>query len=77
MSMAISLCQNSLKRCLANSSGSGLLVSIPVRATLCQGVQLITHLRKNMPNRLLMLQDKILLRRRTLIEAIYDQLKNI
>jgi hypothetical protein len=42
-----------------------------------QGVQLITHLRKNMPNRLIPLQDKILLRRRTIIETIYDQLKNI
>jgi hypothetical protein len=41
------------------------------------GVQLITHLRKNMPNRLIPLQDKILLRRRMIIETIYDQLKNI
>lgn len=42
-----------------------------------QGVQLITHLRKNMPNRLIPLQDKILLRHRTIIETINDQLKNI
>jgi len=42
-----------------------------------QGVQLITHLRKNMPNRLIPLQDKILLRRRTIIETVNDQLKNI
>jgi hypothetical protein len=41
------------------------------------GVQLITHLRKNMPNRLMPLQDKILLRRRNIIETVYDQLKNI
>jgi len=42
-----------------------------------QGIHLITHLRKNMPNRLIPFQDKILLRRRTIIETIYDQLKNI
>jgi hypothetical protein len=30
-----------------------------------------------MPNRLMPLQDKLLLRRRTIIETIYDQLKNI
>jgi transposase len=42
-----------------------------------QGIQLVTHLRKNMPNRLIPLQDKLLLRRRTIIETINDQLKNI
>lgn len=41
------------------------------------GVQLITALRKNMRNRLLPLMDKILLRKRSLIETIHDQLKNI
>lgn len=42
-----------------------------------QGVQLITRLRKNMRNRLLSLSDKLLLRKRAIIETIYDQLKNI
>jgi hypothetical protein len=41
------------------------------------GVQLITRLRKNMRNRLLDVSDKLLLRKRALIETIYDQLKNI
>ena len=41
------------------------------------GVQLITKLRKNMKNRLLPLMDKILLRKRAIIESIVDQLKNI
>jgi Transposase DDE domain len=40
-------------------------------------VQLITKLRKNMHNRLLGLLDKLLLRKRAIIETIYDQLKNI
>lgn len=41
------------------------------------GIQLITPLKKNMKNRLLPLWDKLLLRRRSIIETILDQLKNI
>ncbi len=41
------------------------------------GVQLITKLRKNMKNRLMPLVDKLLLRKRAIIESIVDQLKNI
>jgi hypothetical protein len=41
------------------------------------GVQLITKLRKNMKNRLMPLLDKLLLRKRAIIESIVDQLKNI
>jgi hypothetical protein len=40
-------------------------------------VQLITGLRKNMKNILMPLTDKLLLRRRAIIETIHDQLKNI
>jgi hypothetical protein len=40
-------------------------------------LQLITRLRKNMKNRLMLLEDKILLRKRAIIESINDQLKNI
>ena len=39
--------------------------------------QLITGLRKNMKNRLLPVMDKLLLRKRAIIETINDQLKNI
>ena len=41
------------------------------------GIQLITKLRKNMKNRLLPLFDKLLLRKRAIIESVVDQLKNI
>jgi len=41
------------------------------------GVQLITKLRKNMKNRLLPLINKLLLRKRAIIESVIDQLKNI
>lgn len=42
-----------------------------------QGVQLVTKLKKNMKNRLMPLIDKILLRKRALIESVNDQLKNL
>ena len=38
---------------------------------------MITKLRKGMKNKLLPLADKLLLRKRALIETINDQLKNI
>jgi hypothetical protein len=40
-------------------------------------VQLITRLKKNMKNRLIPLVDKLLLRKRAIIESVVDQLKNI
>jgi len=53
-------------------------ISQALRDTLKQqGVELITKLRKNMKPKLLKLVDKILLRKRTLIETVNDQLKNI
>jgi hypothetical protein len=42
-----------------------------------QGLQLITTIRKNMKNKFMPLIDKILLRKRFIIETINDQLKNI
>jgi hypothetical protein len=41
------------------------------------GLQLITGIRKNMKNKLLTLMDKILLRKRSLIESTNNQLKNV
>jgi hypothetical protein len=42
-----------------------------------QGLELLTNVRRNMKNRLMRLEDKLLLRKRALIETINDQLKNI
>ena len=44
---------------------------------LSKGIQLITRIKKNMKNRLMNLSDKLLLRKRGIIETIIDQLKNI
>ena len=40
-------------------------------------LQVITRLRKNMANQLMPLLDKVLVRKRAIIESIHDQLKNI
>src|SRR5205823_8003091 len=42
-----------------------------------RGVSLITRIKSNMKNRLMPLLDKVLLRKRSIIETIIDQLKNI
>jgi transposase len=55
-------------------------ISKPLYELLRQtfGVQLVTKLRKNSKNRLPMdLSDRILLRKRALVETVIDQLKNI
>ena len=53
-------------------------ISAPLTQLLFeQGLHLITRLRKNMKNRLIHLSDKLLLRKRAIIESIIDQLKNI
>lgn len=40
------------------------------------GVHLVTKIRKNMKNSIMLLQDKIMLRKRVLIETVNDELKN-
>ena len=42
-----------------------------------RGLKLITNVRKNMKNKLLDWQERVLLRKRSLIETVNDQLKNI
>jgi Transposase DDE domain len=42
-----------------------------------QDVQMVTKLRKKMKNRLVLMFDKIMLRKRAIIESVIDQLKNI
>ena len=42
-----------------------------------EGVQLVTKLKRKMKNRLLPLLDKIMLRKRAIVESVMDQLKNI
>lgn len=41
------------------------------------GLHLVTHIRNNMKNVLMEMKDKVLLRKRSVIETINDKLKNI
>jgi transposase len=54
-------------------------VSAPLAQQLMEmtGVELITKLRRNMKQRLMPLSDRLLLRKRAIIETVIDQLKNI
>ena len=54
-------------------------ISTPLAQSLREmfDLQLITKLRTNMKNKLMTLSDRILLRRRAIIETVIDQLKNI
>jgi len=67
-----------VKRLRGKLFGDRGYISAPLSQLLFeQGLQLITRLRKNMKNRLMHLSDKLLLRKRAIIETIIDQLKNI
>lgn len=44
---------------------------------LIKGIQLITKIKKNMSNKLMSVFDKIVLRKRAIIESVNDELKNI
>jgi hypothetical protein len=54
-------------------------LSAPLTRELLQTrrVRLVTHLKRNMANRLLLLHEKVMLRRRALIETVFDQLKHL
>ncbi len=53
-------------------------ISQPLATLLqAQDLRLVTKLKKNMKNKFLALSDKLLLRKRSLIETVNDQLKNI
>lgn len=55
----------------------GYLSSKLFKQLFNRGLQLITKIRKNMKNKLMILSDKLMLRKRAIIETINDQLKNI
>lgn len=67
-----------VKRLFGKLFGDKGYLSKPLRDQLRQqGVELITKLKSNMKNQLMLLGDKLLLRKRAIIETVVDQLKNI
>lgn len=55
----------------------GYISSSLFETLMSRGLRLIIKLRKNMKNRFVAAEDKILLRKRAIIETVNDQLKNI
>ena len=68
-----------VRRLFGQLFGDKGYISAPLAEQLFleQGLRLITKLRKNMRNILMPLADHLLLRKRALIETIFDQLKNV
>jgi Transposase DDE domain len=67
-----------VKRLFGKLFGDMAYLSQPIfRDLLQQGIHLITKLKANMKNKLMVMTDKLLLRKRSIIETINDQLKNI
>lgn len=68
-----------VKKLFGKLFGDKGYISQPLMQSLRElfDIQLITKLRDNMKNQLMSLSDRILLRRRAIIETIIDQLKNI
>jgi hypothetical protein len=74
--------QNVLDEVLKNVSGKlfadkGYISNKLFEYLYKKGITLITSIRKNMKNKLVPLIDKLLLRKRSVIETVNDQLKNI
>lgn len=66
------------KRLFGKLFGDRGYLSAPLKMLLReQNLQLITKVKKNMKNKFLNLTDKLLLRKRAIIETVFDQLKNI
>src|SRR5699024_8139242 len=69
---------NMLKNVLGSLYADKGYISKELAAMLFDdGLNLLTGIRSNMKNVLMTLRDKILLRKRSVIETINDQLKNI
>lgn len=68
-----------VKRLFGKLFGDKGYISQPLFKKLftASGLQLITRLKSNMKNQLMAISDKLLLRKRAIIETITDQLKNI
>jgi hypothetical protein len=67
-----------VKRLFGKLLGDKGYVSRPLFETLYDdGVRLVTRLKTNMKNRLVSLFDRVMLRKRAVIESVVDQLKNI
>ena len=68
------LCKNLIGKVFADK---GYLSKELFENLMEKGIKLITQIRKNMKNAFMPLWDKLIIRKRSIIETIIDQLKNI
>ena len=68
------LCKNLIGKVF---SDKGYLRKELFEKLMGKGIELITQIRENMKNAFMPLWDKLMLRKRSIIETIIDQLKNI
>ncbi|MCA6599047.1 MAG: IS982 family transposase [Pseudanabaena sp. M57BS1SP1A06MG] len=74
----VSMAENLSKNIFGKLFGDkGYISSDIAKSLLKRGLELFTSIRANMKQKLMSLTDKILLRKRSLIETVNDQLKNI
>ncbi len=70
--------ENFLKQIFGKLFGDKGYISQKLQQLLfVDGIQLITNIKNNMKNSLMTISDKILLRKRSIIETVNDELKNI
>jgi len=68
------LCKNLMGKVF---SDKGYLSKELFEKLMGKGIELITHIRKNIKNAFMPIWDKLMLRKRSMIETIIDQIKNI
>ncbi|WP_130721382.1 IS982-like element ISCca4 family transposase [Cardinium endosymbiont of Bemisia tabaci] len=68
------LCKNLIGKVFADK---GYLSKELFEKLMGKGIELITQIRKNMKNAFMPIWDRLMLRKRSIIETIIDQLKNI
>lgn len=68
------LTKDILGKCMADK---GYISQALFEKLFQRGLQLVTSIKKNMKNKMMPMIDKILLRKRSLIETVNDQLKNV
>ena len=70
--------QKFVEKIMGKLFGDKGYISAPLTQLLfVDGIQLITSIKKNMKNCLMEMSDKIMLRKRSVIETVNDELKNI
>jgi hypothetical protein len=77
VSKGISFVDSTPLRVCHNRVDRGYISQALFQQLFHEGLVLITTIRKNMKNRLMLLEDKLMQRKRAIIETINDQLKNI